>query len=145
MRYRESPEPAKTPDGSAPPGDKVMHMAFMIGGSLIMASDGFCSGKPNFSGFSLSYPAADKADAKKRFDALAAGGKVTQPLTETFFADAFGMVTDKFGLSWQVIPTPLFEMLSDKDPAKTARVTNAFLKMKKFDIEKLRQAFEGRE
>ena len=62
-----------------------------------------CSGKPSFSGFSLSYPAADKADAKKRFDALAAGGKVTQPLTETFFADAFGMVTDKFGLSWMVL------------------------------------------
>ena len=103
MRYRESPEPAKCPDGSAPPGDKVMHMAFMIGGSLIMASDGFCSGKPDFKGFSLSYPAVDKADAKKRFDALAAGGKVTQPLTETFFADAFGMVTDKFGLSWMVI------------------------------------------
>ncbi|MGE5128231.1 MAG: VOC family protein [Sphingomonadaceae bacterium] len=103
MRYRESPEPAKTPDGSALPGDKVMHMAFMIGGSLLMGSDGFCSGKPNFSGFSLSYPAADKADAKRRFDALAAGGKVTQPLTETFFADAFGMVTDKFGLSWMVL------------------------------------------
>jgi len=42
MRYKESPEPAKTPDGSSPPGDKVMHMAFMIGQSLIMASDGFC-------------------------------------------------------------------------------------------------------
>jgi len=103
MRYKESPEPAKTPDGSSPPGDKVMHMAFMIGQSLIMASDGFCSGTPDFKGFSLSYPAADKADARKRFEALAAGGKVTQPLIETFFADAFGMVTDKFGLSWMVI------------------------------------------
>ena len=103
MRYRESPEPAKTPSGSAIPGDKVMHMSFMIGGSHLMGSDGFCSGKPNFSGFSLSYPAKDKADAKQRFDALAAGGKVTQPLVETFFADAFGMVTDKFGLSWMVL------------------------------------------
>jgi len=103
LRYRESPERAKTPDGSAPPGDKVMHMSFMIGGSHLMGSDGFCSGKPNFSGFSLSYPAKDTADAKKRFDALASGGKVSQPLTETFFADAFGMVTDKFGLSWMVI------------------------------------------
>jgi predicted 3-demethylubiquinone-9 3-methyltransferase (glyoxalase superfamily) len=44
-----------------------------------------------------------------------------------------------------VVPTPLFEMLSDKDPAKTERVTAAFLKMKKFDIGKLRRAFEGRE
>ena len=55
-----------------------------------------------------------------------------------------GWLKDKFGLSWQVVPTALFEMLSGKDPAKTERVTNAFLKMKKFDIAKLRRAFEGR-
>ena len=103
MRYRESPEPAKRPDGSTPPGDKIMHSAFTIGDSTLMASDGFCGGKPVFNGFSLSYPAKDEADAKKRFDALAAGGKVTQPLTETFFARAFGMVTDKFGVGWMVI------------------------------------------
>jgi predicted 3-demethylubiquinone-9 3-methyltransferase (glyoxalase superfamily) len=58
---------------------------------------------------------------------------------------ACGWLKDKFGLSWQVVATPLFEMLSDKDPAKTERVTKAFLKMKKFDIENLRRAFEGRE
>ncbi|MGH8706531.1 MAG: VOC family protein, partial [Burkholderiales bacterium] len=103
MRYKESPEPAKCPDGSAPPGEKVMHSAVKIGDSLLMASDGFCTGKPSFAGFSLSYPAKDEADAKRRFDALAAGGKVQMPLSETFFAKAFGMVADKFGLSWMVI------------------------------------------
>jgi PhnB protein len=103
MRYKESPGQAKCPDGSVPPGDKVMHSAFTIGESMIMASDGFCSGKPVFNGFSLSYPAQDKADAKKRFDALSAGGSVTMPLGETFFAEAFGMVKDKFGVSWMVI------------------------------------------
>ena len=104
LRYKEAPGgTAKCPDGSAPPPEKIMHSSFLVGDSHLMASDGFCSGKPNFSGFSLSYPAADKADAKQRFDALASGGKVTQPLTETFFADAFGMVTDKFGLSWMVL------------------------------------------
>ena len=104
MRYREAPEGnAKCPDGSAPPGEKIMHSAFTIGESMLMASDGFCSGKPQFGGFSLSYPAKDEADAKKRFDALAAGGKVSQPLTETFFAKSFGMVTDKFGVGWMVI------------------------------------------
>jgi predicted 3-demethylubiquinone-9 3-methyltransferase (glyoxalase superfamily) len=66
-------------------------------------------------------------------------------LTEGGKEVACGWLKDRFGLSWQVIATPLFEMLSDKDPAKTARVTKAFLKMKKFDIEKLRQAFDGRE
>ncbi len=103
MRYKESPEPAKGPDGSTPPGDKVMHAAFKVGDSLLMASDGFCSGKPSFGGFSLSYPAKDEADAKRRFDALAAGGQVQMPLGETFFARAFGMVTDKFGVAWMVL------------------------------------------
>jgi PhnB protein len=103
LRYKESPDPARCPDGSAPPGDKIMHSSFMVGDSHLMASDGFCSGKPEFKGFSLSYPAKDKADARKRFDALASGGKVTQPLTETFFADAFGMVEDKFGVTWMVL------------------------------------------
>lgn len=104
MRYRESPEgSAKCPDGSTPPGDKVMHSAFKVGDSLLMASDGFCSGKPSFSGFSLSYPAKDAAEAKRRFEALSAGGKVGMPLGETFFAKAFGMVTDKFGVQWMVL------------------------------------------
>ena len=103
MHYKESPEPAKRPDGSAIPGDKVMHSAFNIGDSVLMASDGFCSGKPSFGGFSLTFYAENEADAKKRFDALAAGGKVNQPLTETFFANTFGMVVDKFGVSWMVI------------------------------------------
>ena len=104
LRYRDAPAgSAECPDGSTPPSDKVMHSSALVGGTMLMASDGFCSGKPVFAGFSLSFEAKDKADAKKRFDALAAGGKVTQPLTETFFADAFGMVTDRFGLSWMVI------------------------------------------
>jgi len=104
MRYGDAPGgTAKCPDGSTPPSDKVMHAAAMVSGTMLMASDGFCSGKPNFTGFSLSYDAKDEADAKKRFDALAAGGKVTQPLTETFFADAFGMVTDKFGVPWMIV------------------------------------------
>ena len=104
MKYKDSPDGgAKFPDGSTPPGDKVMHAAFKVGDSLLMASDGFCSGKPNFGGFSLSYPAKDEADAKRRFDALASGGQVQMPLAETFFAKAFGMVADKFGVSWMVI------------------------------------------
>ena len=104
MRYRDAPGgSAKCPDGSTPPGDKVMHASAVIGGSMVMCSDGFCSGKPNFAGFSLSFEAKDEADAKKRFDALAAGGKVTAPLSETFFAKAFGMVQDKFGLGWMII------------------------------------------
>jgi predicted 3-demethylubiquinone-9 3-methyltransferase (glyoxalase superfamily) len=54
-----------------------------------------------------------------------------------------GWLKDKFGLSWQVVPTALFEMLRGPDSAKSQRVTKAFLQMKKFDIAALRRAYEG--
>jgi predicted 3-demethylubiquinone-9 3-methyltransferase (glyoxalase superfamily) len=66
-------------------------------------------------------------------------------LTEGGSEGPCGWLRDKFGLSWQVVPALLFEMLSDKESPKVERVTNAFLKMKKFDIGKLRRAFEGQE
>ena len=56
-----------------------------------------------------------------------------------------GWLKDKFGLSWQVVPAPLIEMMLDKDANKLARVTNAFLKMKKFDIEALKRAYDGKQ
>jgi predicted 3-demethylubiquinone-9 3-methyltransferase (glyoxalase superfamily) len=65
-------------------------------------------------------------------------------LTEGGKEVACGWLKDKFGLSWQVVPTLLLEMLADKDQDKVDRVTKAFLKMKKFDIEQLKRAFEGR-
>lgn len=55
-----------------------------------------------------------------------------------------GWLKDKFGVSWQVSPTLLGEMLRDHDKKKVERVTNAFLKMKKFDIGKLKKAYEGK-
>ncbi|MGA8271335.1 MAG: VOC family protein [Candidatus Sulfotelmatobacter sp.] len=56
-----------------------------------------------------------------------------------------GWLKDKFGLSWQIIPAIVDEMFNDKDEAKLARVTEAFLKMKKFDIAKLKEAYgQGR-
>lgn len=56
---------------------------------------------------------------------------------------ACGWLKDKFGVSWQVDSTELTRMLKDPDKEKVGRVTNAFLQMKKFDVEKLREAFEG--
>ena len=56
-------------------------------------------------------------------------------------AEQCGWLKDKYGLSWQIVPTALGEMLKDKDGEKIKRVTEAFLKMKKFDIEKLKQAY----
>jgi predicted 3-demethylubiquinone-9 3-methyltransferase (glyoxalase superfamily) len=54
-----------------------------------------------------------------------------------------GWLTDPFGVSWQVVPTVLAVLMSDKDEAKAARVTKAMLKMGKLDIQLLKQAYEG--
>jgi PhnB protein len=102
MRFKDSPEQPQMP-GPKPPADKVMHACFRVGDTRIMASDGMCAGKPAFSGFSLSVDARDDAQAKKLFGALSEGGQVSQPLTPTFFASSFGMLTDRFGVAWMVI------------------------------------------
>lgn len=54
-----------------------------------------------------------------------------------------GWLKDKFGLSWQVVPTALIDMLGDSDPAKAQRVTEAMLKMKKIDISTLKRAYNA--
>ena len=58
-------------------------------------------------------------------------------------AEQCGWLKDKYGLSWQIVPTVMDNMLKDNDAKKVARVTEAFLKMKKFDIEALTRAYEG--
>ena len=58
-------------------------------------------------------------------------------------AEQCGWLKDKYGLSWQIVPTILPKMLQDRDKKKVARVTEAFLKMKKFDIEALKRAYKG--
>ena len=102
MRFKEAPPEMQSQMG---PGskDKVMHAAFHIGDTQILASDGECHGKPAFQGFSLSINAADDKEADKLFAALSKGGKVTAPLSETFFASRFGMLADKFGVNWMVM------------------------------------------
>jgi PhnB protein len=103
IRFKENPEPKYNPPGS---DEKVMHSLFRIGDAQIMASDGNCTGKPGFQGFALTLNAANVSEAKQRFDALAEGGKVQMPLSESFFAKSFGMVADRFGVNWMVIAEP---------------------------------------
>jgi PhnB protein len=102
MRYKDSPE--KQP-GMVPPGadDKVMHSSFRVGDTLVMASDGHCKGQPKFEGLSLVINADSIAEAERLFGALGNGGRADMPLTKTFFSPAFGMVHDRFGVSWMVI------------------------------------------
>lgn len=102
MRYSDSPEP---PDPSrVPPGNenKVMHASFKVGQSTVNASDGLCSGKTNFHGVTLTLVVDAETDARRMFAALSEGGSVQQPLVQTFFSPAFGMLTDPFGLEWMV-------------------------------------------
>jgi len=102
MRYKDSPEPIEP--GMIPPGsgDKVMHASLRIGETQIMASDGDCSGQPDFRGFSLSIAVADEAEADRAFAALAEGGQVQMPLARTFWSPRFGMLADRFGVGWMV-------------------------------------------
>lgn len=105
MHYSDAPpsDAANCPDGAMPPADKVMHASLQIGQSVVMLSDGFAAGKPEFKGVSLSISADDDAQARRLFDALAAGGQVQQPLAPSFFASSFGMLTDRFGVAWMVV------------------------------------------
>jgi PhnB protein len=103
MRFKDSPEPPQP--GACAPGseNKVMHASLRIGEMTLMASDGRCSGKPSFQGFSLSINVATAAEAEQRFAVLADGGQVQMPLAKTFFSPRFGMVIDRFGVPWMVL------------------------------------------
>ena len=105
MRFKEAPDQSNMAPGS---GDKVMHAVFAIGDTDVMISDGMNKGMPKFDGFALTVQAKDVPEAEKYFQALTAGGEVTMPPTETFFAKSFGMLKDKFGVHWMVIaPKPM--------------------------------------
>ena len=110
MRYKDSPLPEET--GARPPGsgDKIMNASLRIGDSVLMASDGRCSGSPEFKGVSLSLTLPDAAEASRIFTALSKEGEVLVPMTESFFAQGFGMVADRFGLTWLVLAAPVAGM-----------------------------------
>jgi PhnB protein len=100
MRYKESPDPTMCTAGSE---DKVMHSSFRIGDTTICASDGRCSDRQNFQGFSLSITVATEAEADRLFAALSDGGQVLTPLGKTFYSPRFGMAHDRFGVLWMVL------------------------------------------
>ena len=103
MRFNESPE--APPPGMVPEnwGDKIMHAAFKVGDTLVMASDGCSTSETKFEGISLSLTVANEAEAERRFAALSDRGQVTLPLHKTFFSPRFGMLVDRFGVSWMVV------------------------------------------
>ncbi len=110
----------------------VMTVAFTLDGQDFVG----LNGGPQFTfdeAVSFQVPCADQEEVDYYWARLSEGGQ----------EGPCGWVKDRFGLSWQVVPNALLEMMQDADAAKVARVTAAFLKMKKFDIAQLRAAFEG--
>jgi PhnB protein len=106
MRYADNPE--TPPPGSVPQGfdKKIMHATLRLGETSLMVSDGDTSEPARFKGFSLSLGVANPAQAEQFFTALSQGGIVRMPLSSTFFASRFGMVEDRFGVSWMLIAPP---------------------------------------
>lgn len=105
MRFSESPEQSKNPECVPSDPNKIMHASWRVGDAVMMGSDGITGDKPEFKGFALSLTAKSEAEAKTMFEALAKGGKVTQPLVKTFFSPAFGMLQDRFGIGWMIMAT----------------------------------------
>ena len=99
-RFKDAPE--QKPGFPECFREKVMHATLRIGATMIMASDGRCEGPAPFEGFSLSLTVADETEAERVFAALSDGGLVTMPLEKTFWAPKFGIVEDRFGVSWMV-------------------------------------------
>lgn len=108
---------------------KVMTISFALNGQDFFA----INGGPHYSftpAVSFSISCETQADVDHYWNHLTAGGEPGQ----------CGWLTDKFGVSWQVVPTILGKLLQDPDPEKAQRVTKAMLGMKKLDIEQLQQA-----
>jgi PhnB protein len=103
QRFKDTPEAGK----AAPEDlDKIMHIALPIGkGNVLMGTDAVGEMGKSLSvgnNISLSVGADSEQEAEKIFNGLAAGGKVTMPLSKTFWNAYFGMLTDKFGINWMV-------------------------------------------
>jgi PhnB protein len=103
MRFRDCPDPSLKKLGME---EKIFHATFRIGSTVIMASDCGCEKVPAetaFSGFSFALRVETPEKAERFFAALSDGGKVQMPLQKTFFAERYGIVNDRFGISWKVM------------------------------------------
>lgn len=131
VRIERYPEAGREVHGK--PAGSVMVAVFSLGGQEFTA----LNGGPQFKfdeAVSFQVPCADQKEVDYFWSKLTADGGEEGPC---------GWVKDKFGLSWQVSPTRLQEMLSDPDPAKRDRVMTQMLKMKKLDLAPLERAFAG--
>jgi predicted 3-demethylubiquinone-9 3-methyltransferase (glyoxalase superfamily) len=115
------------------PAESVMTVEFQIEGQDFMALNGNTEFKFNDS-ISFVVNCHTQKEVDYYWENLSKGGKKV----------ACGWLKDKFGVSWQITPTILMDLLKDKDPAKRDRVMNAMMKMVKLDIQKLKEAAEAK-
>ena len=99
MKMSDAPSDDPVPASQA---DLIIHAALTVDGDLLMASDDPTGKVGPIEGVYVNYSNADVAEVQRVFDALAAGGEITQPLLETFFSPAFGMCVDRFGTPWML-------------------------------------------
>ena len=121
--------------GDAGPGLKgsVMSVIFQLEGQEFFA----LNGGPHFKftpAISLFVNCENQAEVDELWEKLSAGGR----------KDRCGWLQDKYGLSWQIIPTALSQLMGDPDPAKSSRVMKAMLQMDKIDIARLKEAYENK-
>ena len=115
------------------PAGSVMLVEFELNGQKFSA----LNGGPQYTfteAISIVVPCADQAEVDYYWDSLLAGGG--QEI-------ACGWLKDKYGLCWQIVPARFFEMITDPDPQKAARVTRAMLDMTKFNVAALEKAYAG--
>lgn len=132
--FKNSKILATTRYGEAGPGPKgtVMTMQFQLEGQEFVA----LNGGPHFKfteAISLVVNCESQREVDELWEKLSAGGQPSQ----------CGWLKDKFGLSWQIVPTALGRMLEDKDAARSRRVMEAMLQMHKLDLALLKQAYES--
>ncbi len=127
MRYEKGEEPDQ-------PGT-VRHAAFSLEGQNFAAMD---SARPHDFSFNEAVSLMVHCRTQGEIDYY------WEKLSAVPEAEQCGWLKDRYGLSWQIVPTAMDEMLGDKDQKRAARVTEAFLQMKKFDIAALQRAYEGK-
>ena len=118
------------------PGGKagtVLMVDFTLAGQRFLALNGGMQVESTHA-ISFSVDCADQAEVDRLWDGLSNGGSVVQ----------CGWLRDRYGISWQIVPSVLPKMLADPDPAKAQRVMQAMLQMIKLDIEGLRKAYDGK-
>jgi predicted 3-demethylubiquinone-9 3-methyltransferase (glyoxalase superfamily) len=119
-------------DAGPKPAGSVMVVEFELNGQKFVA----LNGGPEFTfneSISFQVPCADQAEVDYYWSRLSEGGQEV----------ACGWLKDKYGVSWQVVPTAVIDLITDPDPEKAARASKAMLSMTKLDIAAIQQAYAG--